>query len=341
VNSPLFDVRVALRGRAGERSGQDLLVALKAWLPNGTVVFTQSDERGGVRLLRGAALLLLENGEVRVRRMLGRFSGLATTHLGVLAVEHPPTDLPTLPGLGGSWAVTRATPALPDELRMAAAGVDLSRLHKSLEAMAWSGLLRVGEDAAELWREGAVVAARAGKEQGPDALPGLRRAAADTGATLLLQPLDGRTSAALLGLSDGASSEAGPHAALACEAERTLHLSRGERDFAVAGGSGVQGVFRASERAAGAPLQPPAPEAEAALLGQRFALTLRGRDALNPMTDRWSAFHAVFGDAGVRVLEAVGAGDALDLVARTFELDHSQLGGWVEAWLRDGLVRRA
>lgn len=342
--APLFDVRDALLGHAGERSAQDVLTALKGWLRDGTVAFVHLEHAGGVPQLRGAALLLLQDGDVKARRMLGRFAGLASTHLAFQAVQHAPTDVPTLPaaaphGAAGGWNVLRSAPRLVAGTVWPAAASDLGGLHRRLEAVAWSGVVRIDEEAAELWRDGRVVAARAGKASGPDALRGLRRAAAEEAATIELLPLDPRTAAALHGLAELQRAEGLPAGGIVCEAERCAYVGRGEAEFAVAGASGANGAFAPADRLATPPLR--LPDEPAGWESYRYALTLRGRDALNPMTDRWSTFDAKYGDRGRRLLEAVGGGEPLDHVARATGTDFADVRKSVEAWEADGVVRRA
>jgi len=346
--APLFDVREALAGQTGERSAQDVLSALKGWLHDGTVVFAHLERPGGVPVLRGAALLLLRDGEVTTRRMLGRFAGLAGTHLAFQAVQHAPAEAPTLPpvaaagggtsgGAAAGWAVARAAPRLVAGAGWPAPGVELGGLHRRLEAVAWSGIVRVG-DATELWREGRVVAAHAGKAEGPEALRALRRAAAEEDAALELAPLDARTAGALQGLAELQRGEGMPTAGLVCEAERTLFVHRGDIELAVAGGSGMSGTFTSADRLATPPLR--LPDEPAGWESHRFTLTLRGRDALNPMTDRWSAFESRHGDRGRQLLEAVAGGEPLDTVARAIGSDFNEVRKLVEGWEADGVVRR-
>jgi hypothetical protein len=340
VAAPLFDVRDVLAGHAGERSAQDVLGALKAWIGDGTVVFAHLERAAGVPMLRGAALLLLQGGEVRGRRMLGRFAGLASTGLAFQAVQHAPAEMANLPPVNGdsAWAIPRAAPRLTASIAWPALGADLPGLHRRLEEHGWSGLLSVGAGAAELWREGRVVAARAGAATGPDALRALRRAAAEDAAAVELAPLDGRTASALHGLAEGQRGEGMPAAGIVCERERTLYVVRGETELAVSGGAGIGGTFTSADRLATAPLR--LPDEPAGWESHRYVLTLRGRDALNPMTDRWSGFDRLYGESGRTLLEAVGRGEALDVVARATATDFDVLRKAVERWESDGVVRR-
>jgi hypothetical protein len=339
--APLFDVRDALVGEIGERSAQDVLTALKGWLRDGTVVFAHLERAAGIPLLRGAALLLIGDGEVKVRRMLGRFAGLASTHLAFQAVQHPPTDVATLGsvdgGTGSSWAVVRAAPRLVAASGWPALATDLGGLHRRLEHAGWSGIERIGDGAA-LWHDGRLVAARVGKATDVEALRALRRAAAEESAEITLDPLDGRTAAALHGLAELQRGEGMPAAGLVAEAERTAFVSRGEIDLAVAGACGASGTFVASDRLASAPIR--LPDEPAGWESYRYALTLRGRDALNPMTDLWWRFESQYGTRGRALLEAVGKGDPLDQVARGTGTDFDEVRKVVEKWEGDGVVRR-
>jgi hypothetical protein len=338
--APLFDVRDALIGEIGERSAQDVLTALKGWLRDGTVVFAHLERAAGIPLLRGAALLLIGDGEVKARRMLGRFAGLASTHLAFQAVQHPPTDVATLAsvdGSGANWAVVRAAPRLVATSGWPALGTELGGLHRHLEHVGWSGIERIGDGAA-LWHDGRLVAARVGKAVDVEALRSLRRAAAEESAEITLDPLDGRTVAALHGLAELARGEGMPAAGLVAEAERTVFVTRGEIDLAVTGGCGASGTFVASDRLASAPIR--LPDEPAGWESYRFVLTLRGRDALNPMTDLWWRFETQYGPGGRALLEAVGKGDPLDQVARATGTDFDEVRKTVEKWEGDGVVRR-
>ena len=124
-----------------------------------------------------------------------------------------------------------------------------------------------------------------------------------------------------------------PAAGLVCERERTLFIVRGEADLA-----GIGGTFTSADRLATTPLR--LPDEPAGWESHRYVLTLRGRDALNPMTDRWSVFDGAYGEAGRRLLESVGGGEALDVVARANDTDFDALRQAVERWEADGVVRR-
>jgi hypothetical protein len=329
---------LALAGETGARSAQELLGPLKAYLQEGTILFAHQSFEQGVPSLRGAALLGVTGGEVKVRRMLGRFDGLASNDVTFTANAHPAAELPHLRAVGErGWGVLRAAPQLVTATRWPASAADLPTLHRRLEATNWSGLLKIGDGGA-LWREGRVVAAHAEGTVGADALRTLRRAANEEGAILELHPLDPRTASSLHGVAERQRDSHKPAGSVHCDPDRTLFLGRNSVEFAVVGGSGFKGGFSAADRLASEPLH--LPDEPIGWEGNRYAMTLRGRDALNPMTDRHTSFVQRFGERGCTLLEAVGSGEALDKVGRAAGIEFPELRKLVESWEGDGVVRR-
>ena len=72
---------------------------------------------------------------------------------------------------------------------------------------------------------------------------------------------------------------------------------------------------------------------------RRFDLTLRGRDALNPMTELSMSFNDSYGQSGRRVLEAVRRGLSIEDAAARLDLDLQALKPWLERLEADGLIR--
>jgi len=338
VSSEGATLTLALAGESGDKSAQELLAPIRAFLGNGTILFAHVGRDGGIPSIRGAALLAIVAGEVKGRRMLGRFDGLASTGVGVIANAHPAAELPQLAPVSESgWGVLRAAPRLAPPSEWPGVSVDLPTLHRRLENLSWSGLLRVGEGGA-LWREGRVVAAHADGASGADALRALRRAATDDAALLELHALDHRTASSLHGVAERQRESGKQAGSVHCDPDRTLYLGRSNAEFVVVGGSGFKGSFSAADRLASEPLH--LPEEPLGWEGKRYAVTLRGRDALNPMTDRHTAFLTRHGERGATLLEAVGAGDPLDKVARATGIELAEVRKSVESWESDGLVRR-
>ncbi|HEX7003880.1 MAG TPA: hypothetical protein VF168_06820 [Trueperaceae bacterium] len=72
---------------------------------------------------------------------------------------------------------------------------------------------------------------------------------------------------------------------------------------------------------------------------RRYDLTLRGRDALNPMTELSMSFTDDYGQSGRRVLEAVRRGLTIEDAAARLDLDLQALKPWLERLEADGLIR--
>jgi hypothetical protein len=72
----------------------------------------------------------------------------------------------------------------------------------------------------------------------------------------------------------------------------------------------------------------------------RYALTLRGRDAVNPITDQYNRLRGTYGKPSLEVLSQLGRGKTPSEVAAQLELDLSEIEVVVTAFLREGLLRR-
>ena len=73
--------------------------------------------------------------------------------------------------------------------------------------------------------------------------------------------------------------------------------------------------------------------------GRRYGLTLRGRDALNPMTELWVRFQGDFGRSGRRALEQFRRDLSVEVAAGALGLEVAELGGLVERLEAEGFVR--
>lgn len=82
------------------------------------------------------------------------------------------------------------------------------------------------------------------------------------------------------------------------------------------------------------PTDPPGWEA------RRYGLTLRGRDALNPMTELSMRFRTEFGRTGARALEAFRNHLSLEETAERLAVELSDLRSSVERLETDGFIRR-
>ena len=73
--------------------------------------------------------------------------------------------------------------------------------------------------------------------------------------------------------------------------------------------------------------------------GRRYGLTLRGRDALNPMTELSMRFQGEFGRSGRRALEQFRRDLSVEVAAGALGLEVAELGGLVERLEAEGFVR--
>ncbi len=92
-----------------------------------------------------------------------------------------------------------------------------------------------------------------------------------------------------------------------------------------------------------APLRPVVltlPRIIGAWASERYTFTLRGRDAVNPITDQYNRARATHGKPNVEVLAQLGRGKTPLEVAQTLERDVAGLEGVIEAFLREGLLIR-
>ena len=92
-----------------------------------------------------------------------------------------------------------------------------------------------------------------------------------------------------------------------------------------------------------APLRPPRlslPRLVGPWASERYALTLRGRDAINPITPHYQRLRATHGKQGVETLTQLGRGKTPLEVAQTLERDVFDLEEPVAALVREGLLSR-
>lgn len=73
---------------------------------------------------------------------------------------------------------------------------------------------------------------------------------------------------------------------------------------------------------------------------RRYGLTLRGRDALNPMTELAMRFRGEFGYTGQRTLELFRQDPSLEVAAGDLDLEPGELKTTVERLEADGFIRR-
>jgi diadenosine hexaphosphate hydrolase (ATP-forming) len=202
-----------LIGSTGSLSGHAVLGAVRGWLESGTLALAQGQDVGGVRVLRGVALMALAERDVTARHMLGRFAGLAGTNLDLHAVMHAPSALPRLPSVAptSDLGAARALPRFVAGVRLLPGVSDVKPLLDTLGNGGWHGALLGRSDlgsAMALLLDGRVVAANGRRAGAPlerqDALRLLQRMAhEDAPDALQMVPLEPRSAAAVAGYALG------------------------------------------------------------------------------------------------------------------------------------------
>ena len=164
-----------------------------------------------------------------------------------------------------------------------------------------------------------------------------------------------------LTLADGvAEVEAGEEARAGRDAGRQAvgatrdTEARGALDLEAGGGvgpreAGGEGSQAADEEAPAprlfAALEEPAapavplPEEPPGWEAQHYVLTLRGRDALNPMTELWMRFRTNYGAPGQHLLEVLADGASLEAVASALDTPLEELRPWLARLEDEGFVR--
>lgn len=88
------------------------------------------------------------------------------------------------------------------------------------------------------------------------------------------------------------------------------------------------------------PLRLALPRVVGAWATERYAFSLRGRDAVNPITDTYNRARAAHGKLALDLLARLGRGQTPLEAAASFDRDVTELETMVEAFLREGLLRR-
>ncbi len=331
-----YSTREGVHGETGALSGHDLLKALEALGCSGTLVLEQEG---------GAAILLLQNGQVEAHHALGAVPELGSAHLHFHFEPHAASATPQLSSRfpRSAASLLRAVPAfgfnsLPSLL-------DLQTLLAHLRQERFSGCLALETPSScgVLLLAGGRVGAAIFEEDGllrekNEALRALRREhVGQPEAELRLRRLDAFFVQSLLGMAAGNKVKAD---------DPFSGLEVGERGYLYVRED--QPVLRVAAELRGpsaryAPLLEPAdlklPDEPPGWEEQRFQLTLRGRDALNPMTEVAVEFQRSFGRLGRRLLEHLDKGLTLEGVAQVLTVELSDLKPWLGKLEEEGLVR--
>ena len=338
------DAGAPLTGSSGRHDGGALLRALLNAHATGTLAVTHE---GGV------TLTLIEDGTTVTRTTLGEGGDTAAGHAPFTYHPHalPQGALHAVPELpsripGARDAALRAIPHLPPHAAVPPGLANLETLLAHAAQVAPLTLLastQDGEAAATLLRNGTPIAARSDRHgrtaSGSDALRTLARHAAGLAGQdpLTLHALPTPLAPLLAGILLGQTGDA-PDGIRASEAH-VLYLQGGVPTLRVAHPQAADlGRYAATpqlDTLPALPLPSDPPDWET----RRYHLTLRGRDALDPMTDLAMTFTRRFGPSGQTVLRTLQRGTTIEATAAELGMDLDQLAAWVHELEADGLLK--
>jgi len=256
-------------------------------------------------------------------------------------------EVPGLPSLlpDATWPALLVLPALPGGSEVPAGSLSLPALVAHLDARGVRGAVSVvgdGETVAALIAGGRIVAAAGDKHgrelQRSDAMRLLSRFVADPkAAPLQITPLPEVVLAAVAGVMLNHKRSA-PHGVRIGERSATI-LEAGQPLLRVAyQGAERLGRFAAEpavDRLPALPLPDDPPDWET----RTYHLTLRGRDALDPMTELSMRFDEDYGAAGKAILRALRRGLDVETTSAELGMDLDALGGWLRRLESEGMVR--
>jgi len=336
-----------LLGNTGTLTGEHLLEGLRNLRASGTLALASGN---------GTVLLQVARGQVEASYKLGHYDSLEAAGQGFHLYPHEPATAPHLPGRCPQSAspLLRALPRFAPAVTLPPALVDLRLLLDRLRATAFNGALSftaLERGATALFLQGRIGAAAAERggyvHDGPDAMRVLQRAGLDpNGPALELDALDPLVMRSLLALALGrraSGADPSTFSGLVLEPRGARFVRNGQPYLQIdapaeGGASGATTRFALLEDDAAMPDlhlpdEPPGWEQ------QRYALTLRGQDALNPMTELAMHFRTTFGHSGQKVLEALGGGLSLEQASEQLHLDLQELKPWLKRLEDEGLLR--
>lgn len=330
------------RGHLGPLTGTALVEMLAHAGLSGTLFLTKGER---------SALLLIRDGEPPKHTDLGAPYGLGEAGAQYSFWPHSRRDRPSV----GVWypqnqGPLRALPALLEEPLPSTGEINLRALFARLSRTRFSGALVLVNRACQglFLFQGGVLGAAVVEEpgrikQGGSALRSALQLAES--AALTLHPLPELLSASLLGLA--LEPQVAPTAANAPTGPPQTGVFVGEAGYTflrdgevylelTISPAGAPGFYAWNPRppSLSLPTEPPGWE------DQRYQLTLRGRDALNPMTELAMRFRSEFGQIGQRALEQFRGVHNTEAAADALGLELSELRSYVERLEAEGFIRR-
>jgi hypothetical protein len=344
------NVQRGLSGQTGNLTGEDLLRMARSLQWSGTLVLASgllatSKETDP----HGMMFMLLENGEERQRQTLGRIDTFSDT-LGFHFYQHSVysnaiNSVPLLPSRfpQSVLPLMRAIPVLSASSFVTPKQLDLKTLLESLRTEGFTGYLSLNkaiENGLVLLHQGLIAAAVYENDgyvrEGSDALRLLRRASLFGTTELELMKLEPFLIRSLLGLALSVIGKDTKGDGLESSELGYTFVHGGQPLLRVA--IELHGRVGFYEAVTNVPdlIMPDEP------IGweqQRYQLTLRGRDALNPMTSLSMEFQSGYGKQGKRLLEQLSKGLNAEKLSESLVMTISDLKPVLERLEREGLIR--
>ncbi len=341
--TPISAATQGMLGDTGQHSAEWLLENLRTIRHSGTLALSDAG---------GTTLLLLARGQLEGSFKLGAYAGLELPNQRFHLHTHEPALTPQLPARfpASHAALLRALPRLAPPQRLTPGAVDLAELLERLHEARFNGslsyaterersvaLLVGGSVRAAMHESAGVIHDRA------EAMRALQKAGqARAKGALELDAIDPAivVSLAALALARAARADDPAFDGIEVFAGGYRFYRQGTPFLEVLGTTeGPTRRYALGEQAVANSPEIELPDEPPGWEDRRFALTLRGRDALNPMTDRYMNFRAEHGALGQQVLAELGKGDTLGHTAQSLNLELGELKPLLERLERAGTLR--
>ncbi len=315
--------------------------------------FSEAGPDGTLVLARGNQSLycLIEDGKVRLQREVVNFGPLTGTVDAFTWLEHDRNQLPWIDGsiVKAGIGVLRALPGLGTSAPVLNSATDLAALLELLRAQAFNGALVLdheSEHGIAVFSDGFVRAAAFERDgyiwHRVDALRALQRHSLQAGlAPLQLQQLDRVTALSLAGMaldSRAGSDTLTDYSGITSSDSGYVFFLSGKPYLQVRAPALVPGVRYAQPQGDDLP-DLRLPSGTPGWEDRRFDLTLRGRDALIPMTALAMEFDNRYGDGGRKLLELLQKGLSAEEVSARLQVELGTIQSGLEALVKDGMIR--
>lgn len=227
----------------------------------------------------------------------------------------------------------------PTHMGLNQAHTDLHKFLQHMQELSWNGYLHVAlgdQSAYALLFEGRIVGAAVAHAVNEEALGELMNLY-DQGGNLSAHPLSTNYAHILSGVGSRAWKLAPTEefTGIYAKPAGAAFYMEGQVIAVTSVSLPYEGSFPATLR----PKTISLPRSHARWAHQQYVLTLKGKDALNPITDINMDFRTRFGDKGLRLLRAISQGMMpVDYASRSDLVLH-ELEPMVHAWLKSGYMR--